>query len=52
MTAINWLALVVSCWWNWDRLCGSTPSSHGVRIDAPIELTELLLPAHRIEVDE
>jgi hypothetical protein len=48
VSAVNWVALSVSCWWSWDNLCnleGHTikkpTSGHA---DVPFELTEMLLP--------
>ena len=52
VTAINWLALAASCWWSWDRLGGYTPLARGTHVDAPIELTEMLLPTHEDDGDD
>jgi hypothetical protein len=48
VSAVNWVALSVSCWWSWGNLCSreglminKTTSGH---VDVPIELTEMLLP--------
>jgi hypothetical protein len=41
-SAINWVALAVSCWWSWNKLCNAARSTSHIR-DAPIELTEMLL---------
>jgi hypothetical protein len=46
VSAINWFALGASCWWSWDNLSGGAHRSlmNRGRIEAPIELTEMLLP--------
>jgi hypothetical protein len=56
-SAVSWLMFVASCWWSWGSLCGSvaqrTSTSRGRgRVEAPIELTELLLHPQDDESDE
>jgi hypothetical protein len=44
-SAVNWMALGVSCWRSWENLCGraSVIKSTSGLIDMPIELTEMLI---------
>jgi Leucine-rich repeat (LRR) protein len=48
VSAVNWVALSVSCWWSWDNLCSR--EGHTIKkptsghVDVPFELTEMLLP--------
>jgi hypothetical protein len=54
-SAVSWLMFVVSCWWSWDSLCGSaitkrtSTSRNRGHVEAPIELSELLLPPQHEE---
>jgi hypothetical protein len=56
-SAVSWLMFVVSCSWSWDSLCG-TVTDHGStsrnreHVEAPIELSELLLPPEHDAADE
>jgi hypothetical protein len=56
VSAVNWVALSVSCWWSWDNLCSlegpmiNKPTSG--HVDVPFELTEMLLPPQHDYDDE
>jgi len=58
VSAVNWVALSVSCWWSWDNLCSrggghmiNKPTSRHLD-DVPIELTEMLLPREHDDNDD
>jgi hypothetical protein len=54
-SSVSWLMFVSSCWWSWDSLCGASRTSMSCNkgyIEAPIELSELLLPSHNDDADE
>jgi hypothetical protein len=55
-SVVSWLMFVVSCWWCWDSLCGTatqrTSTSRGRgHVEAPIELSEMLLPQQHEDED-
>jgi Leucine-rich repeat (LRR) protein len=55
-SVISWFMFVVSCWWCWDSLCGTvtqrTSTSRGRgHVEAPIELSEMLLPQQHEDED-
>jgi hypothetical protein len=56
VSAVNWVALSLSCWWSWDNLCSlegpmiNKPTSG--HVDVPFELTEMLLPPEHDDDDD